>query len=301
MIVVIGSKALSYYVSGIKPNDLDLVCSYEEAVEFKKKFRATSFFPIDSGKSIFMKNAAGDICEVEIAWEGSRAAKFLEFLEHHPEHKHYRALDGWWVPSLDVLYLLKMSHRFKKNSPHFLKTMRDIQMMRKMGCMIHDDHTEYFKGREKDTYTNNLPKLNVSRAEFFDAEATGVKYEFLHDTVHEAVKHFSKPAYEFFKPDTSEVYCSKDMFFACDEIVRLYSGVEEAMVLAIERSLVPFPGGKTPKDAFEFALQKLATSISSGWYREFIWENYDKIMELYHDDYFELFKDGVEKGVVKRV
>jgi hypothetical protein len=153
----------------------------------------------------------------------------------------------------------------------------------------------------KDTYTNKLPKLNVSKNEFFDAEATGVRYEYIHDTIHLAVKHLSKPAYEFFKPDTNEVYCSKEMFFACDEYIQLLSGLEEAMVLAIERSLVPFPNGKTPKQAFDLALQKLASSISSGWYREFVWENYDRIQSLYHDDYFGWFLEGVEKGVVKKV
>ena len=52
------------------------------------------------------------------------------------------------------------------------------------------------------------------------------------------------------------------------------------MVLTIERSLVPYPGKKTPEQAYLMALEKVCTSITSGWFREFVWENYEIASEF---------------------
>lgn len=298
--IVIGSTALSQHGFEVEPNDLDLVGTYEEAQTFRKAFRATVFYPINSGKSLFMKNAQGEIAEVEIAWDGSRAAGFLTFAENNPQHFKLDALTGWLVPSMNVLYMLKMSHRYLKDSPHFLKTMRSIQTLRFHGCEITEDIRPYYLKRMAETYTYSHPKLDVSKGEFFDSDMTGVFQLYEHDDIHEAVKHLERPAYTYFKPDENEVHCSRDIFKACPREVQLYSFVEEAMVLALERSLVPYPNGKTPREAFEMGMMKICTSIASGWWREAAWESYDDAMALYSDDYVEKFKKGVEKGIVRR-
>ena len=42
------------------------------------------------------------------------------------------------------------------------------------------------------------------------------------------------------------------------------------------------------------ALMKVCTSITSGWFREYAWENYDKVLDLYNelgeDDYVQRFQ-----------
>lgn len=296
--VVIGSVALNYHVDGVKPNDLDLIGTYDEAVEFRKKFQATTFYPINGGKTIFMRSEHGDICEFEIAWPGSMAEKFIEFAEtEYNGFLDYSA--GWFVPDLDVLYMLKMSHRYLKDSPHFLKTMRDIHMLRELGAKIQPEHEEFYKQRMKDTYNYGHPKLNQSKEGFFDAETTGVEYTYDHDSIHEAVKYYTYPAYWYFKPKDSAVMVSKDLWDKCPEGVRLRAVLEESYVLALERSLIPFPGKKTPKEAFDMALMKVCTSITSGWFREYAWENYDNVQALYSDDYVAKFQQGLETCIVK--
>lgn len=296
--IVIGSRALAYHIEGVEPKDLDLVGTYDEIVEFRKKFKAVTFYPINSGRSIYMRNAEGLICEAEVAWPGSRAEKFIEFAENE-----YRAFldteNGWWVPCLDLLYLLKMSHRYLKDSPHFLKTMRDIQKLRKLGCSIPSEWMPFYEERMRDTYVYKHPKLTVGKKEFFDEESTGVRYTYDHDSLHEAVKHLDKPAYMYYKPEENEVYCDKNMFWALPESIRLLGVLEEAYVLALERSLIPFPGAMTPKQAFDMALMKVCTSITSGWFREFAYENYDSVQELYSDTYVDKFWEGVRNGTVK--
>jgi len=47
---------------------------------------------------------------------------------------------------------------------------------------------------------------------------------------------------------------------------------------------------------FEMALMKVCTSITSGWFREYAWENYQKVLDLYdslgEDDYVKRFEQN---------
>jgi hypothetical protein len=68
---------------------------------------------------------------------------------------------------------------------------------------------------------------------------------------------------------------------------------EESCVLALERSQIPFPDA-SPRKSFEYALMKVCTSITSGFFREWAWEHYDDVLALYNElgenDYIERFK-----------
>jgi hypothetical protein len=312
--IVIGSVAYRYHRPEISsPADLDLVGTYDEAKAFVKAFKPLTYYPINEGKTMYMRFKHGDIVEFEIAWPDSRAEGFLEFAKQHPEHFNRvpMTIDGAVLaplcPSLNVLYMLKMSHRYLKDSPHFLKTMRGIQEMRLLGCTIPDDVNPYYLKRMAETYSYAHPKLNVSKDGFFDPEGTGVEYTYDHDSIHEAVKIHYQPAYMFFKPKDSEVMCSKGMFFNEPRNIQLCAVVEESCVLALERSLIPYPNGMTPKAAFDMALMKVCTSITSGWFREFAWENYDSAQNLYsafEDQYgsewfVKKFNAGLESGIIK--
>lgn len=301
MIAVIGS--LAFKKLGAKINrpllDMDIVGTYDDVVAFaKEQGKILAAYPINKGKKYVFKTSAF-IVEAEIAWEGSTAEKLLDLIKLDPETVME---DGnMWV-SLDVLYLLKMSHRYLKNSPHFLKTMHDIHLMRKMGATIRECHMDFFKLREKQTYDYGHPKLDVTKQSFFNGD--GVQYYFDHDSIHEAVARLEKPAYKFYQPETNQVLTSKNLFNDCDKLVQLYGVVEEATVLALERSQIPttMRNQKVPpaKWSFDFALMKVCTSITSGWFREFAWEHYDQVQTLYDDKYAENFWTKVDQGLVKR-
>jgi hypothetical protein len=190
--------------------------------------------------------------------------------------------------------MLKMSHRFLRNSPFFLKTMNDIHVMRKLGAKIPDE--AFLKDREKATYTYEHPKLNVKKDDFFTGD--GVQYVYPHDDIHEIVAHLDKPAYKFYQPEDSQVNVTKEMFFAQPRMIQLFGVLEEAYVLALERALIPFPGKMTPKRSFDMALMKVCSSITSGFFREFAWENYHEVQSLYNDDYVERFWKAVVDGIV---
>lgn len=296
MLILVGSKALSYHMNTRIPADIDLVGTYEDIAAFKKQLKnVQAAYPVNGGKTQVIKTN-DTIYECEVAWENSSAEQLMQLVK---QDKETQIKDGFLIPSKDILYMLKMSHRYLKNSPHFIKTMSDIHMLRAMGATLKEDHMEFYKSRQKATYNYGHPKLNVKKSDFFAGD--GVNYIYEHDTIHESTKTMDKPAYAYFKPDESEVFCSRDMFYALDEKVRLAAVLEETQVLALERSQIPFGDTVDPKKSFNIALMKVCTSITSGWFREFAWENYAKVQALYNPNYVNKFWADVEKGIVKKL
>lgn len=300
MLALLGSGALSHHTFGIrKPADIDLLGTFDDCQEHIKYVgkaeRITANYPAQSGKKIIVKTTE-HIREYEVAWPDSDSEALLKIIEADKRFISDWDHGGVLVPDLDVLYALKMSHRYRKDSPHFKKTLDDILLMRKLGAKIRPEHQEWLTWRERETYQNVLPKLNQSKKDFFDNSSN--IYTLDHDSIHEAVKHLDMPAYEYFKPDTAEVMTSKELFFKCSRKVQMYAALEEVMVLSIERSIHPFPEVDR-RWAFNKAHEKLATSISSGWFREHVWESYYEIQGMYSEDYVDKFYDALHNGRIK--
>ena len=295
MYVLIGSCALQQHGVHLKPNDIDIIGKMDVIQKYFRSHRnqILSQYPLNSSK-LFMQLKDKTIFEAEIAWENSSGEGFIQLVKNDKDTIHR---EDHMVPSLDALYALKMTHKYLKNSPHFLKTMRDIQFMRLMGASIRPEYQEWFKHREKETYSYSHPKLNRSKKEFFNPNE-GVQYVYDHDSIHMAVKTFDRPAYDYFKPNTSEVFTSKDLFFKQPEEIRIAAVLEETYVLALERSQIPFPS-VDPKWSFDKALEKVCTCITSGWFRAYSYDNYDLAQSKYDPNYVNWLKAGVENGVVK--
>lgn len=283
--LIIGSHAMKYYFANARlpGRDMDVICTIEEFEEDVAKTNNVAVYPTN-GSHMVKKTVDGFIVEYEIAWPGTTAAEILQIMDDdfaHPE----------------IQLLLKLSHRYKKNSPHFLKTMRDIQFLRSKGVVLSEELTALLKRREKETYTYAHPKLNQNKQQFFKESDSFYKYE--HDDIHAAVAVEESPAYTKFSEDGEEVHVSRSKWNSLPLRTKLLAGLEESYVLAIERSLVPHTGVLTPKQAFDKALEKVCTSITSGWFREFCWENYDKIQELYDESYVDRFNYALVNGQIR--
>jgi len=81
--------------------------------------------------------------------------------------------------------------------------------------------------------------------------------------------------------------------------VQIHSILEETTVLALERSLVPHPGVLTPKKAWHMAFSKVLSSITSGWWREFAYENAFEALSQWPQNYWERFQAAVASGIVR--
>jgi hypothetical protein len=317
--LLIGSRALvanNPELEGVRRTvDWDFICTIEQFTAWHKanKDKLQFAVPTQGGKYYHARDKDGMNYEFELAWEGT-SAEMLLALYHDPDGYTNSGL-AYDVACDSDLYLIKMSHRYKRNSPHFLKTMKDIHFLRKkIGAERSNRWLNRYKDlltlREAESYDYAHPKLNVSSKDFFNGD--GVNYVYDHDSIHLAVALMesvsysedtqwgkaTRPAYTLYMKDGSEVMTSKEKFMSVPEQVRLYGVYEESCVLALERSQIPHglgkEGGPSARWSFEMALMKVCTSITSGWFREHAWENYDKIMALYNelgeDDYIERFK-----------
>lgn len=298
MICVIGSNAMKLHgILTRKPRDLDVVCSYDELMAFAKSRLSTitETYPSSKGKKWVIKGTTQKsnerIIEAELTWADSNAKELHDLIMADPQTTHTSEVA---IASLDMCYMLKMSHRYLRNSPHFLKTMKDIHAMRKAGAKIRPEHKEFYKARKKLTYYYKHPSLMQDKENFFKDD--GIVYKYPHDDIHESIKIGSQPAYTYFQSDNAEVQCDMNKFFAIDQQIRLNAGYEESCVLAIERAIVPH--NVEPEKAFKMALMKVCTSITSGKFRNFCWEHYDEIFAMYNPKTFENFHNDVEAGKI---
>lgn len=295
--VIIGSQALLEYVpEGIKLRktmlDIDYICSEREWSNVSYRSEAAGYTVSRTGDKGLIKKDGHIIEEYEIAQEGSSGYDILLWCYTNRNHLKIQTDGlGMCVP-LNILYLLKMSHRFKKNSVHFLKTMKDIHFMRSLGAEITGELVDIYNKRMKETYNYSHPKLNVSSGEFFSGD--GVNYVYQHDDIHDAIALYDKPAFRYYMVEGAQVLTSMDKFFEVEEEYRLLGVYEEACVLALERSQIPNNFEIDPERSFMIALMKICTSITSGRFRTYAWENYFKVVNLYHSlgktDYIERFK-----------
>lgn len=297
--LLIGSAALLHHTCGGDPlntripNDTDYIATHDEARQFIEQEGFKSVVPNAKGTTL-MCFGKGKPVEIMIAWPGSSTEDILNL-----EESMRGGYLGNLAASLNSLYLLKMSHRYLKNSPHFIKTRNDIMAMRRMGATI--EHPDILAKREKETYDYKHPSLMRNKKNFFDP-SEGVPYKYDHDTIHLAMATEPlKPAYTFFKNDQAEVMIDRQKWDSMPLAVQLNSVLEESYVLALERSQIPHRNKISPERSFRMALQKVCTSISSGWWREFAWEHHSEVMGLFDSTYVNRFDAAVEAGIVKEL
>ncbi len=297
--LLIGSRALALRAPKLlmrQPKDFDFVCTKEEfdvwMTEQSAKVKPTKVYPESNGKKMIVEGNTN--CEFEINIPNTSTEMLMDLVEGDKESVE---TPFGWVPTLDMLFTIKSSHKFLRNSPHFWKTLLDYHILKKVGCKVRPEYQEFLKLREKETYWYKHPKLNQSKDGFFADDA--IEYVYDHDTIHQSVARGERPAYTYYMKDGEEVQCDKEKFFALPNEVRMNGVIEEAAVLAIERSLVPHPGVWTPEYAWKFALAKVCSSITSGWFRAFAYENALQILKLYPAGYWEKFQADVQSGLVK--
>lgn len=302
--LIIGSTALQ--MNGIAPqrpvSDTDIICTQEAYQGFLDAAgdQIVDSYPNKRGNGFVVHQLGFKPFEFEIAGPGSTAELLLQIIA---EHDLSITVDGKTYAKPAIVYALKMSHRYLKNSPYFRKTMDDIHYLRSLGYseiipVLRDfNGRDWYKERMKETYSYSHPNLNQSSVNFFKDD--NIPYTYDHDTIHEAVKHFDRPAFEYIKKDAAEVFCSKEKFMEADEEIKLATVLEESYVLALERHQIPNNFAPDPKTSFLIALEKVCTSIASGWWREYAWENYHKVRALYSEDYVDRFHQGLIEGIVR--
>jgi hypothetical protein len=252
--LLIGSRALEYWCLSfeVKPDsDWDII-SEHKIVDDNKRIEHHTF---DTVGNYDMQNYASE--------------KFVEI-----------AGQRIYIVNPIGLSIIKRSHLWRDrnfdkhiNQYHFhliyysfMYTAKDREIL--------DKRTKLTMAR----YPQGNPNLMQSVDGFFD-DAVTKKYN--HDYLHELVAYNDEPLYKKMQKDSSLAWCNKDLWYTLNHEQKLQCIAEEAYVIAIERFLVPSNWYTPAKLAYFKAVNKICTTLCSGWFRDFAIDNYPEVLELF--------------------
>ena len=315
--IIIGSKALLPKLEQTEEveqrflrADFDVIMSFEQFSNWQQKynFYITSMYPTQPNKYKVKveKDGTRSQYEIELAFEGT-SAEFLLVNESKVTEGTTVGFFGeeFKTASMPYLMLTKRSHliypvHFEKNIADY-HTMKDV-----LGELVRDETMQtYYQLRSdeaKERYSKfKTPNLNVTNEEFFSSKLVVESY-FVHDDIHEVMKHHDRPVYEMMKRDFSLAKCEKDMFFSLPQEHQVQAVMEEAYTIALERYIIPQVEGYGDYFAFyKRALMRICTTLCSGWFRSFAIENYDKAVAWYNPGFVAKFKEAFDSGEIKPI
>lgn len=144
---------------------------------------------------------------------------------------------------------------------------------------------DFVKRREKITLQaakQRAPSLKKTKDQFFD-DYVQKKYD--HDMLHGLVAFYEAPLYTRLQK-TEEVYCDRGLWNALSHRDKVFCVAEETHVIAIERFCIPSKWTYFPRRAYSNALNKVCTTLTSGWFRDFAIDFYPEIYAAYSKDIF---------------
>ncbi|CAB4387746.1 unnamed protein product [Rhizophagus irregularis] len=203
------------------------------------------------------------------------------------------------VAPLKVLEVLKTSHiywpaNFHKNIAdlHSLRIIlgySNVPITQPLCSPKRDEQIELILNtRIKETeILRGVPaahiNLNKTNQEFLDRDNDLFVQRYVpHDKLHEYVKYGDVPIHETLKEDKSKAWIKQSLFNQIDYQTQLNCVREEAMVIALERYLIPM-SSKNQDTSYRSALVKICTSLTKGWFRQFAIDNYPRLSNLDKD------------------
>ncbi|GES76289.1 hypothetical protein GLOIN_2v1798535 [Rhizophagus clarus] len=209
---------------------------------------------------------------------------------------------------------LKSSHiywpvDFSKNIAdlHLLRIFLGYNSISKTQSPQRDEQIELMlKTRIKETeIIQGIPgshiNLNMTNEEFLDYnDNLFVQRHIPHDDIHELIKYGDRPIYESLKKDKSKAWIEKSLFEKIDYQTKLNCVREEAMAIALERYLIPMIS-KDQETSYNLALNRICTTLTKGWFRQFAVDNYPQLINLDIDkDLVSIANDIINKNPLKQ-
>lgn len=178
------------------------------------------------------------------------------------------------------LWVMKRSHLFRPLK--FSRHIMEFQSIKNRSSKLDKKDLSILRERirlTKQKFGDRVPKLNKTNEEFFNDKVT--KY-YIHDDLHKIVAYTpNSPIYERLKVDAGLAKCEKDLWYKLSHEDRLNCVREEGYVIALERFIIPrLENGEKHIPmamAFDAALEKISTTLCSGYFRDFAIDNWAEI------------------------
>lgn len=288
-----GSRALDHHLCRkSQDSDWDFICSESELNRLNLSFDGRDCLIIDNLEFINRDclNNKTFIGTVEV----------LPFIKDNDFFFNYN------ICTIEELYIQKRSHIYR--SKKFAKDITHLQFLKKECLDLYDSipglDNPILKDRIKLTYQkygNNHPRLNQSNESFFNDYVT--KY-FNHDDIHKIVAYYDKPIYESLKINPELAKCEKTLWDRLSHEDKLNCVREECYVIALERFIIPnllLDKNHMPsRIAFDKALEKVCTTLTSGWFRDFSIDNWCEIRS-HIKDFLGEFKNAIKYRRITKI
>ena len=243
------------------------------------------------------------------AWfpDFKRNPKDIDFISKTPLMS--REVQHYWVDSfqyildnnksdiyVDPNFLLAIKTSHAGWDIHWEKTMADILFLKKQGCVV---DKELYNRLVKDwigVHGKKWASLKGKTSTTFFEDAVPRKY--VHDDIHEAVAVYDKPLYE--NLIVEGVNCSEKGFDKLSFEDKILMTKEEIWVTALERYHIPSDFTCGHAAAYGKSLKKLATTMSSGWFKFFILDNFQHLTGCKDKEYIEKFKQAESQNKLRK-
>ena len=196
-----------------------------------------------------------------------------------PDGKHA------YVMSMLGLAIIKRSHlhrdlSFEKHITYYHKlglsrALSDVLSYQKSFRVADDLHIRTKMTMQE--FPQGNPNLMQSVDGFFK-DAVRKLYD--HDWLHELCAYNAVPMYRKMQRDSLSAWCNKDMWDTFTELEKRQCVAEKCFVIAIERFMVPNNWKYSGKLACMMALNKVCTTLCSGWFRDYAIDNYEQIIQM---------------------
>lgn len=185
------------------------------------------------------------------------------------------------IPPLDYLYAMKKAHiGYPVN---WEKNISDYHRFKALGIKLSPEAYNFYTARkaEIETRFSTHVNLKVSNDKFFGQYDINRYYN--HDDLHEWVKHEDVPMYKKIKHDQDMALCNYELWQELSYSQKLNTVREEVYSIALERVMIPFIMTRNKfydyHKAYEWALMRVSTTLTKGWFKEFAIENWPMLRD----------------------
>lgn len=185
---------------------------------------------------------------------------------------------------------------------HFLKNRVSEEDISDDEKLASKQRTDELKERFRANINSSTKSLMMKNEDFFGGFNRSFIRIYEHDDLHTATKYYEDPLYYQLKDDKSLAYVPRKNFesLSCKDKIRLVQ--EETYAIALERVIIPsieFGVEFSENSAYRFALRRICTNLTRGWFRDFAIENYPDIVN-YDTPFVDRYRTAVELGLIKR-
>lgn len=290
MALLIGSAALQHSKPRFpRCGDYDIIIAKNEF----QQWASSNSIPYTDSRKIIINQFDK---KIEFEFEDLQSNQLLLNRKYDKQTEIYGI--KCFIADLDTLFAIKRSHRYYEQ--HWHKNIKDYLFLKHF-CTLTDELRSISDIREAEQAKKHFKpnrSLEVSNDDFFSKSQHIVQRTYVHDDLHYATCYYDKPLWTRCKYDQSKATISEELFNKLSHEDQVKMVQEEAFVIALERKIIP--NNVDPKAAFRWAVMRIGTSLTKGWFRDFTINNYHAVIRHNHN-YVGLFQKALTESKINKV